>query len=149
VLKALLGVGGRVALGQSSFLPDMYFAWDARFERVITEAVRRYYRERYGVSERDLAHVRGLVGMLKKAGFRNVRAQTFVVERQFPLAPKDEAYLINVIFREASPTRLKPYLSDEDFDQLTRLSDPSHRDFAPRRPDFHFLQTFTLVVGSV
>ncbi|MBV8974810.1 MAG: methyltransferase domain-containing protein, partial [Sinobacteraceae bacterium] len=32
LLASLLRSGGRLALGQSSFLPDMYFAWDARLE---------------------------------------------------------------------------------------------------------------------
>lgn len=149
VLGTLLKNGGRIALGQSSFLPDMFFAWDARLERVITKAIRGFYRDRYGLSERDVTRIRGLVGMLKRAGMRDVTAKTFIIERTFPLTVTDEAYLIDVIFREASGERLKPYLSDEDFEQLTALSDPGHPDFALRRQDFHFLQTFSVVVGHV
>jgi hypothetical protein len=44
---------------------------------------------------------------------------------------------------------LQPYLLKEDYEQLTRLCDPAHPDFALRRPDFHFLQSFTLVAGVV
>jgi hypothetical protein len=58
-MAELLRPGGRLALGQSSLLPDMYFAWDARLERATTEAVRAYYRDRYGLSEQDLTAVRG------------------------------------------------------------------------------------------
>ncbi|MGN6282567.1 class I SAM-dependent methyltransferase, partial [Frateuria sp.] len=36
-LATLLQPGGRIALGQSSLLPDMYFAWDARLERLVNE----------------------------------------------------------------------------------------------------------------
>src|SRR5580698_1984824 len=46
-LASLLRDGGCLAIGQSSFLPDMYFAWDARLERVVNDAVRRYYQDRY------------------------------------------------------------------------------------------------------
>ncbi len=52
-LSRLLRPGGRIAVGQSSLVPDMYFAWDARLETCVNEAVRAYYRECYRSSERD------------------------------------------------------------------------------------------------
>jgi SAM-dependent methyltransferase len=148
-LATLLRPGGRIALGQSSLLPDMYFAWDARLERLTNEAVRRYYFERYGLDERRLADIRALVGLLRRAKLRNVRAQTFMIERVSPLAAADESYLLEAIFRGTWGERLRPYLSSDDFDQLTRLCDPQHCEFALRRPDFHFLQSFTLAVAEV
>jgi ubiquinone/menaquinone biosynthesis C-methylase UbiE len=148
-LLALLRPGGRVAWGQSSFLPDMYFAWDARLERVTNEAVRRYYRDRYGLDERDLTGVRALVGMLREAGLNDVRAQTFSIDRVSPLAASDEDYLLETLFRGTWGPRLQPYLSEDDYAELLRLCDPHDARFALARPDFHFLQTFTLVVGGV
>ena len=148
LLASLLRPAGRIALCQSSVLPDMYFAWDARLERLVNEAVRQYYRDRYGVSERDLAAVRSLVGVLRQAQLRNVGAQTFVIERISPLGAADEAYLTEAIFRNTWGARLQPYLSSDDYDELTRLCDPQHSQFALRRPDFHFVQTFTVVVGE-
>jgi hypothetical protein len=44
---------------------------------------------------------------------------------------------------------LQPYLSSEDYAELSRLCDPRHPQFALRRPDFHFLQSFTLAVAEV
>jgi SAM-dependent methyltransferase len=148
LLASLLRPAGRIALCQSSLLPDMYFAWDARLERLVNEAVRQYYRDRYGVSERDLAAVRSLVGVLRRAQLRNVRAHTFAIERVFPLGAADEAYLAEAIFRDSWGARLQPYLSSDDYDELTRLCDPQHPQFALRRTDFHFLQTFTVVSGE-
>jgi SAM-dependent methyltransferase len=148
-LTALLRPGGRIALGQSSLLADMYFAWDARLERVTNEAVRRYYRDRYGLDERDLTAVRSLLGLLRESGLGNVTARTFVIERVAPLRAPDEAYLFETIFHGTWGERLRPYLSSEDYAELTRLSDPQHPQFALRRRDFHFLQTFTLVTGDV
>jgi SAM-dependent methyltransferase len=148
-LATLLRPGGRIAVGQSSLLPDMVFAWDSRLEQLTSEAVRRYYRDRYRLSERDLAGVRSLVGWLRGAGLRNVRAHTLMIERVSPLNTADEAYLLEAIFRGTWGERLRPYLSGEDCDELTRLCDPRRPEFALLRADFHFLQTFTLTVGEV
>ena len=68
----------------------MVFAWDSRLERLTNEAVRRYYRDRYSLEERDLADVRALVGLLRSTGLRRVTARTFVIERMTPLRPEDE-----------------------------------------------------------
>jgi SAM-dependent methyltransferase len=149
VLASLLRPGGRIALGQSSFLPDMFFAWDSRLERLTTEAVRVYYRDRYGLSERDLTDTRSIVGLLRRASLQNVAVQSFIIERLSPLNPADEAYLLEAIFRDTWGERLRPYLSAEDYEELTALCDPDHPAFALRRTDFHFLQTFTVAVGEV
>jgi ubiquinone/menaquinone biosynthesis C-methylase UbiE len=147
-LTTLLRPRGRIALGQSSLLPDMYFAWDSRLERVTTEAVRQYYRDRYRLEERDLTGIRALVGLLRRAGLKSVRARTFIIERVSPLSSDDEAYLFEAIFRDTWGARLQRYLSSDDYQELSRLCDPQSPEFALRRPDFHFLQTFTLVVGA-
>lgn len=148
-LTALLRPGGRLALGQSSLVPDMYFAWDARLERVANEAVRRYYRDRYRLSERELTTVRSLLGLLRAAGLRNVTVRTLMIERTSPLRRADEAYLGEAVFRDTWGERLRRYLADEDYAELARLCDPGGSQFALRRPDFHFLQTFTLVMGEI
>jgi len=147
-LAALLRVGGRLALGQSSLLPDLYFAWDARLERVTTEAVRAYYRDRYCLSEQDLTAVRGLLGLLHAAGLSNITVRTFMIERFAPLDPYAQAWLLEAIFRGTWGERLRPYLSPADYLELIRLCDPQHPDFALHRRDFHFLQTFTLALGE-
>jgi SAM-dependent methyltransferase len=147
-LITVLGPHGRVALGQSSFLPDMYFAWDARLERLTNEAVRAYYRDRYSLSERDLTKTRSLVGTLRRAGLRHVHARTTMIERMAPLDAAARNYLLEGIFRGTWGERLRPYLSPEDYAELSRLCDPEDPRFALHRPDFHFLQSFSLVVGE-
>jgi SAM-dependent methyltransferase len=146
---ALLREGGRIALGQSSLLPEMFFAWDARLERIVNEAVRQYYRERYGVSERELTAVRALLGVLRQAKLRNVWSRTLMIERIWPLCAADEVYLTEAIFRDTWGERLRPYLDPQDYSQLSRLCDPGDPAFALRRPDFHYLQSFTLIVGQL
>jgi SAM-dependent methyltransferase len=148
-LSALLRPAGRIALGQSSLLPDMIFAWDSRLERVTNEAVRRYYRERYSLNERDLKSVRALLGILRAANLQNVTARTILIERVSPVNQATERYLRETIFRDTWGERLRPYLCAEDYAELVSLCDPQHEQFALRRPDFHFLQSFTLVMGGV
>ena len=148
MLTKLLRPDGRMALGQSSLVPDMYFAWDARLEARVNEAVRAYYREHYGRSEREFAAVRSLVGWLQQAGLRNVRVRTRMIERTHPLSDADERYLLECIFRGTWGGRLRKYLAPEDFAMLTRLCDPDDERYALRRPDFHFLQSLTFAVGT-
>lgn len=148
-LLALIRPGGRLALGQSALLPDMVFAWDSRLERLVNEAVRQYYRDRYRLDERELTWIRAIVGLLRQAGLRQVRVRTFMIERVAPLRVEDENYLVEAIFRGTWGDRLQPYLSDSDYEEMMRLCDPQHPDFALRRPDFHFLQSFTLAVGHL
>ena len=148
-LARLLRRGGRLALGQSSLMPDMYFAWDAKLERVTNEAVRSYYRDRYHLDEQDLAAVRAIVGILHGADLRNISVRTIVIERLAAMDAATESYLGDAIFRDTSVNNLQAYLSDKDFAELCRLCDPLHPQFALRRPDFHFLQSFTLAVAEL
>jgi SAM-dependent methyltransferase len=148
-LARLLREGGRIAVGQSSLLPDMYFAWDARLERAANDAVRRYYENRYGIDERDLKSVRGLVGTLRDAGLQNVAARTVIIERAWPLDEASKAYLGETIFRGTWGKRLRPYLSPDDYAELSDLCESESSNYALRRTDFHFLQTLTLVMGEV
>jgi len=148
-LKALVRDGGRLVIGQSSFLPDMYFAWDYRLERLTTEATRQCYRDRYALDERDTTGARAVVGVLRRAGLTKLEAKTLVIERTSPLAPADVEYLTGLLVKNISGEKLKPYLSGADHEELTHLCDPSDVAFALRRPDFHFLQTFTLLVATV
>jgi hypothetical protein len=127
----------------------MYFAWDARLERVTNEAVRAYYRDRYRLSEYDLTAVRGMLGLLHGAGLVRVTARTFVIERFAPLDAFSRDWLLEAIFRGTWGERLRPYLSAADHKTLTCLCDPQHPEFALSRPDFHFVQTFTLAVGEL
>lgn len=149
ILAGLLRPGGRIAIGQSSLLPDLHFAWDSRLERLTNEAVHRYYEARYGLTESELRKVRNLLGWMQQAGLTHITARTSIIERTAPLRPADEAYLLEAIYRGTWGERLRPYLASEDYAELCRLCDPTHPSFALHRSDFHFIQTFTLITGDV
>ena len=148
-LSVLLRPGGRIALGQSSLVPDMYFAWDSRLERLVNDAVRQYYRERYCLEERELTSVRSLVGVLRQAQLRGVAARTAMIERVSPVDWATESYLVEAIFRATWGERMRPYLSEDDYAKLVHLCDPRDSLYALKRPDFHFLQSFTLAMGEI
>ena len=145
---SVLKPGGIVALGQSAFLPEMMFAWDARLEQVVTTACHRYYRDKYGLDERDLTMTRNLIGVMMSAGLTIVHVQTFVIERWAPISAVDEAYFIECVFRGYWGDRVRRYLSDADWHTLQVLCDPASPEYSLRRHDFHHLQTYTVVVGK-
>jgi SAM-dependent methyltransferase len=148
-LASLLRPRGRIAVGQTSLLADMYFAWDSRLERLVNGAVRQYYCERYALDERDLASVRALVGVLRQAALCDVTVRTVMIERVSPVDEATEAYLVEAIFRDTWRERVRPYLAEDDYAMLMRLCDPGDSLYALKRPDFHFLQTFTLAMGEL
>ena len=114
----------------------------------VNEAVLRYYRDKYRLDQHELAPQRSLVGLLRSAGLKDVSARTFAIERIAPTAPTDERYLLEAIFQGTWGDRLRPYLSIQDFEELSRICDPQSPEFCLKRPDFHSLQTFTVVVGQ-
>lgn len=147
VLAGLLGASGVLAVAQSALLPDMYFAWDARLEEVVTRAVRACYRDRYGLTERDTTAGRNLVGLLRRAGLQDVRTETVIIERTAPLSPAAEAYLTEAVFQGYWGDQLRAYLDPMEWEELQRLTRPDSPEFCLRRADFHHLQTLTVVTG--
>lgn len=148
LLVEKLRPNGRLVLGQSAFLPEMFFAWNARLEKEVMLACRQYYRDKYGLDERDTAAVRNLLGWLKRAGLTGVSVRTIVIERTGPLCPEDEVYFLEGVFKGYWGDRLRPYLSPEDWAELEQLCNPDSPQFCLRRPDFHHVQTFTVAVGE-
>lgn len=148
-LAANLRPGGRVVLGQSAFLPDMFFAWDARLEQKVMLACRQYYRDKYGLDERETTAARNLFGWLRRAGLGDVTAKTIVIERTAPLSEADRRYFVEGVFKGYWGHRVQPYLSEADWRTLEALCDPASPEFCLHRPDFHHVQTFSVVTGTV
>jgi SAM-dependent methyltransferase len=146
-VAAAVAPGGRVAIVQSSFLPDMMFAWDLHFERRVYDACLRAYRDIHALDERDTGAIRRLVGLARDAGLADVIAQTIAIERLAPLAAADQEYLQHAVFEGYWGLKLRPYLSARDWSTLTALTDPASPEYVLRRADFHHLQTLTAVVG--
>ena len=140
--------GGRLVLGQSAFLPDMFFAWDARLEKEVMLACRQYYRDKYNLDERETTHVRNLFGWLKEAGLREVTVKTVIIERTAPLTADEETYFVDGVFNGYWGHRVQPYLSADDWATVSALCNPNSPEFALRRPDFHHVQTFTVAIGT-
>jgi SAM-dependent methyltransferase len=146
-LATLLRPNGRLALLQSAFLPDMFFAWDQRLEAEVTRANRQYYRDKYGLDERDVTSMRALLGLLRDAGLADASVTTVVIERASPLSEIDTVYFHDTVFNGYWGERVRPYLTAADWAELQQLCDPASPRYCLRRPDFHHLQTLTMVVA--
>ncbi len=146
-LFRFLRPGGALWLGRSSFLPDMMFAWNERLEREVMAACYQYYRDKYNLSPYDTANSRNYVGWAHSAGGANIRVQTIAIERVAPLDSDTDAYFLEVFFR-GFWQHLKPYLTPEDGEELMRLTDPESPHYCLHRPDFHHIQTYTLVTAT-
>ncbi len=127
----------------------MYFAWDSHLEEQIRAACYAYYRDKYGLSREDTTGVRGVIGLLRGAGFHDVRVRTYVIERTQPLTPADRAYFVESVFKGYWGDKLVPYLSAEAWEAVTELTDPKSPGFWLDRPDFHHVQTLTVFQGTV
>lgn len=148
-LAAKLRPGGRLVLGQSAFLPDMFFAWDARLEKEVMLACRQYYRDKYGLEERDTTAARNLFGWMRRAGLKNITTQTIAIERTAPLSEPDQRYFVEGVFQGYWAHRVQPYLTEVDWHTLEALCDPASPQFCLNRPDFHHIQTFSIIIGRV
>ena len=148
-LRATLRPGGRLVLAQSAFLPDMYFAWDARLEDEVRRACHAYYREKYGLSAADTTDTRRLFGLMSGAGMSKITARTYLIERIQPLSERDRSYFSEVVFDGYWGPKLKPYLSRRDWRALQTICDPDSSAFCLNRTDFHHIQTLTVVQGVV
>lgn len=146
-MRAALRPEGRVVLAQSGFLPEMYFAWDAPLDDAVRIACHQYYRQRYGLSLEDTAGVRGLVGLIQRAGLRLGRVRTLTIERVQPLSDDDRAYFAQAMFEGSWGERLRPFLAPAMWQKLCRNTEPDSADYCLDRDDFHHVQTLTLCVG--
>jgi SAM-dependent methyltransferase len=146
-MRAALRPAGQVALAQSGFLPEMYFAWDAPLDEAVRTACHQYYRERYKLTSADTAGIRGLVGLMKRAGLAVKQVRTVNIERVQPLSPADRAYFEETIFAGSWGERLRPYLTAAQWRDLERNTRPDSDAYCLNRDDFHHIQTLTVVVG--
>jgi len=149
-VAALRGVGrilrrrGRLVLAQSSLLPEMFFAWDYHLDARVRAACHAFYRDKLGLSEADTAGSTRVLGLVRDAGLELVTVRTHVIERFAPLRAEDRPYFIRY-FRDYWGTKLHPFLSPSDQETLLRLCDPESQAFCADRPDFHHVQTLTVV----
>ena len=112
-------------------------------------ANRQYYRDKYGLSERDVTDVRAVVSLLRRAGLTELSVKTVLVERISPLSKLDEAYFLETVFNGSWEHRVRPYLTEDDWNELQQLCDPASPRYCLRRPDFHHIQPLTVAIATV
>jgi len=148
-LRTCLSSRGRIAVAQSGLLPEMFFAWDAHLDDAVRNACHAYYRDRYSLSCESTAGIRGLIGMLNSAGYEDIVARTYVVERTQPLTQVDRAYFQHAVFEGLWGKKIIPYLNADDCHKLEANCDPRSSEYCLNRPDFHHIQTLTVCAARV
>ncbi len=148
-LQRSLRRGGRIAVAQSGLLAEMFFAWDAHLDDALRSACHAYYRDRYSLSCDATAGVRGLIGVLRRAGFDRVESKTYVIERTQPLSSIDRDYFQHAIFEGLWGERLRRYLDSDVEEKLRVYCDPRSPEFWLDRSDFHHIQTLTVCQAHV
>ena len=146
-LRKVARADSPIMLVQSSLLPEMYFAWDARLEDSVRQACYTYYRDKYGLSAEVTTGVRALAGLMKGAGLGEVAVHTHILERVQPLSEADRAYFTETVFNGYWGEKIRPYMPEADWLQLERLCNPASSAFCLDRSDFHHIQTLTVVTG--
>jgi SAM-dependent methyltransferase len=146
-LSATLRPGGRIALAQSHFLAEMFFAWDLELDDAVRRACHEYYRARYGLDVAATSGIRNLVGLLQRAGLRIERVRTYTIDRVQPLDAADRDFFADTVFAGYWGEKLKPWLTAEQWSALERNTDSESPDYCLDRPDFHHIQTLTVCIG--
>ena len=141
--------GGRLALAQSGFLPDMFFAWDAPLEDAVRAACHRAYRERYGLGSAIRQACAGSCASCAPAGFASVATRTYVVERVQPLRDADRDYLRHAIFEGAWGEKSSPIYRPTSALGCAVNCDPASPEYCLDREDFHHVQTLTVCEGRI
>lgn len=150
-LRDISGVvrrGGCLVLGQSALLPEMYLAWDYHLDARVRAACHAYYREKHGLAEVNTAASTRLLGIVREAGLEVTRVETHVIERTAPLTEFDRQYFLQV-FQSYWGAKLRPFLSGSDWRLLEEACNPDSPTVCVDRPDFHHIQTYTVVEVQV
>jgi SAM-dependent methyltransferase len=147
-LGGVVRQGGWLILGQSSLLPEMYFAWDYHLDARVRAACHAYYREKHGLADADTAASTRLLGVAHDAGLEVARVHTHVIERTSPLNSLDRQYFLEA-FQSYWGSKLRPFLDEDDWQQLDEACNPLSPGVCVDRPDFHHIQTYTVVEGRV
>ena len=93
------------------------------------------------------SHYYHVIGWLRKVGLKEVQAQTFTNTIHAPLTDKIREALIALI--DMRWPRVKPELSQEDWQLYQRLTRPDSPDFILNLPDYYAFYTYSLFHGKV
>jgi SAM-dependent methyltransferase len=146
-LARLLRPGGKVIVIENDLAHSPILSWPAEFERRIQDAHVRYMKRR-SPDERTLARYyagRYLPAWFEQIGLRDIAVRTYVSEEVAPMSAEVEGYWRLVLDWLAK--RIWPFLSHEDREIYTCLSDPQSADYVLRRPGFCCMELTTVACG--
>lgn len=145
-LKRLLKPGGRIAVREdrhmTKLLPYDFGVGTPGLEyRIELLSVNRFVADRMRRGPVPFGWARVLV----EAGFREVKAKSFLFELQPPFTDAQELHLRDHLRRHLELGRT---LCPEDRQTLERITDPRSEHYVLRRPDLLFTSVATVYLGT-
>lgn len=150
-LRRVLRPGGRLVLregGQGlSFLPYDIGIGEPGLEWRLQAAQYAFFgRMRSGLPE-SVRYPGGWLAMLEEAGFGEVVARTFLLERAGPPSPDALAVVISRLNGMHKREHLRQELDESDIATLEMLCDESAPSYIGNRTDLHLTSSSSLYVG--
>lgn len=160
VLRRLVGrlePGGRVAVrgwggaDYEHFIPEYLGPAPGLMGRLY-HAIRCWTLDRRreglgGTFERDPAPY-GVLGLMAAAGLTELRMMPFAAQVHHPLSDDASRFLRLHLGWLRENADIKPYLSVADHERFRELTDHDHKNYLPKRPDFHLVRFSTVGVGT-
>jgi len=93
------------------------------------------------------SHYLRTLGWFRRAGMQDVKAKTFIGDIYAPLSEEAKIALLS-LFQMRWPG-VKAEISDEDWKEYQRISQPDSPDFILNLPDYYAFFTYSVFYGKV
>lgn len=132
-MQRVLKPGGRIGLLENDSLHHLLFSWPVDLElRILAAELKSFQAD----SSRPAKFYAGrwLSKLLRQAGFKKPREQSFATTRQQPLSAAAEEYFR--VYLQSQRERVGPWLKPRALQRLDRLLDPTSRRCLWKQRDF-------------
>jgi demethylmenaquinone methyltransferase / 2-methoxy-6-polyprenyl-1,4-benzoquinol methylase len=144
----VLRPGGRVIVKESQALSALFLPGHPDLERRIQAAEMERGRDEAGERSFQERRQRTLES-LGEAGLVDLSLQTYLLTRRAPLSPAARDYLEKVVFGRNWGERLRPLLSERDWQRRSVLCEPESPGYILARPDYYCLYPITVFTARI
>jgi len=140
--------GGHIIIKESQVLHALFLPGHVALERQLQRAELQYQQSEAGARsfQERRQHTRA---SMFEAGLRDVRVQTYVVERQAPLDENARAYIQHVIFERNWGPRIRGFLDTQDWEQRSALCEADSPRAILARPDYYCIYPLSLFTARL
>ena len=144
--QRVLRPGGCIVIKESQVLPSLFLPGYLDLERELQRAEIQFQHAEAGPRSFQERRQRTCQTMCE-AGLSHVTVRTSVVQRQVPLDPVAQQYIQQVIFDRNWAPRLRPLLSDADWERRSALCEPDSPESILARSDYYCMYSFTFFIA--